>query len=367
MTEEFVPRSGRLIADATIQREGLLNKSWSYDYGVVWRGMEMLYAATGEEKYRSYILDALDGLVDGAGNAPLYHLEEQNLDHLCIGRQLIWAWQQTGKEKYRVASRTLRSQLDTQPRTSDGGFWHKNIYPYQMWLDGQHMAVPFYIQYETVLGSGDPAALSDAARQLILAYDHTLNPDTGLPCHGWDEKRAQIWADPETGRAAHAWGRAAGWYMVALADSLEMLPESVKERARVAAIFRELSQKLLSQRRQGVWLQVLDCPQRLGNYPESSGSCLICYALLKGARLGLLPPETGAEARDAFLAIQRHFLGRMKNGVYFVAKCCQGAGLGGAAARDGSYDYYMSENVISYDLKATGAFIQAACEYELQE
>lgn len=364
MLTAYLPRSAEILADCTIQRNGLLNKKWSYDYGVVWRGMEMLYALTGNEKYFSYIFDALDGMVDANGIPAGYDREAYNLDHLCIGRQLIYLWQKTGKEKFRKAAALLRSQLDGQPRTGDGGFWHKKIYPYQMWLDGQHMAIPFYLQYEAAFGP-DEEAQTDAARQLILAYRHTLNPGTGLPCHGWDEAKKQIWANPVTGRAVHAWGRAVGWYMTALADSLGMLPLGNVHYPEVFDIFNGLSEILLSERQKRVWLQVLDCPDRLGNYLESSGSCLIDYALLQGARLGLLPKEFGKEAQKSFEAIQRHFVGRMKNGEYFIAKCCQGAGLGGASGRDGSFDYYVSENVVSFDLKATGAYIQAACEEQL--
>lgn len=363
MLTAYLPRSARAVADCLIAREGLLNKKWSYDYGVVWRGMEMLFALTGEKKYFDYIDRALDGMVGPDGSIAGYDREAYNLDYLCNGRQLIWLFQQTGEEKFRRAAALLRSQLETQPRTAEGGFWHKQIYPYQMWLDGQHMAIPFYLQYEAAFGSGK--AREDAARQLILAYRRTLNPETGLPCHGWDEKKAQVWADPQTGRAPHAWGRAIGWYMVALADSLELLPEEHPRYAEILSIFRELSEKLLTIREDGVWLQVMDCPGRPGNYPESSASCLIVYAMLKGARLGLLPLSFGLEAQKSFESIQRQFLGQMKNGAYFIAKCCQGAGLGGKSGRDGSFDYYISENVISYDLKATGAFIQAACEEQL--
>ena len=363
MLTAYLPHSAKALADCLIQREGLLDRSWSYDFGVVWRGMEMLYALTGEGRYFAYVHDALDHMVDENGVPAGYSLSAQNLDYLCIGRQLLWLYQQTGKEKFRRAADTLRSQLNTQPRTSDGGFWHKNVYPFQMWLDGQHMAIPFYLQYETAFGP-DEAALCDAAEQLILAYRHTLNPETGLPCHGWDEKKQQIWADPVTGRAAHAWGRAVGWYMTALADSLELLPKE-NSHYEVKAIFNELSGKLLSIRREDVWLQVLDQPGRIGNYLESSGSCLMDYAILKGVRLGLLPREYGPEAQRSFESIQRHFVGQMKNGEYFIAKCCQGAGLGGSSGRDGSFDYYISENVRSCDLKATGAYIQAACEEQL--
>ncbi len=364
MLTAYLPHSAQKVADCLMRREGLLNKGWRYDYGVVWRGMEMLYTLTGERRYFDYIHDALDSVVSEDGTVAGYDPQAHNLDYLCNGRQLILLYRETGKEKFRRAAAALRAQLDTQPRTSDGGFWHKQVYPFQMWLDGQHMAIPFCLQYEAAFGP-EKAAQEDAARQLVLAWRHTLNPETGLPCHGWDEKRQQIWADPVTGRAAHAWGRAVGWYMVALADSLELLPENNCHYGEVLEIFRTLSERLLAIRWEEVWLQVLDCPGRTGNYAESSGSCMIAYALMKGARLGLLPRETGLEGQKSFESIQRHFVGRMKNGEVFVAKCCQGAGLGGRSGRDGSFDYYISENVISHDQKATGAYLQAACEEQL--
>ena len=365
MLTAYLPHSAAALADCLMAREGLLNKQWSYDFGVVWRGMEMLHALTGEGRYFAYIHDALDSMVAEDGQIAGYRLEAQNLDYLCNGRALMFLWERTRQEKFLKAVRLLRSQLDTQPRTSDGGFWHKQVYPYQMWLDGQHMAIPFYIQSELLL-DGRAEALEDAANQLLLAYRHTLNPATGLPCHGWDEQKQQIWADPETGRAAHAWGRAVGWYMVALADSLALLPRENRFYGEVLAIFRELSEKLLAIREDGVWLQVLDCPGRTGNYPESSGSCMIAYALMKGSRLGLLPAACGEEGQKSFEAIQRQFIGQMKNGEYFVARCCRGAGLGGSSGRDGSFDYYVSETVSSFDLKATGAYIQAACEEQMR-
>ncbi len=353
--------TGRQIADTLIRREGLLTEKWSYDYGVVWRGMEMLWELTGNEAYLKYIIDALDVMVREDGSVPLYSREEHNLDYLMNGRLLISAFLLTGDRKYGLAAAALRSQLHSQPRCTDGGFWHKKIYPYQMWLDGQHMAVPFYIRYDLTVGNGE--GLEDAARQLILAWEHTFDPSKGLPVHGWDESRASLWADPVTGRSAHAWGRAVGWYMSALCDSLEMLPKGTSGYPRVLEIFNALAEKLLSIREDGVWLQVPDCPGRTGNYPESSASCLIDYAILKGARLGLLPSACSQSGKGSFEAIQRHFAGRMRNGELFIAKCCRGAGLGGRSGRDGSFDYYISEDVVSGDLKAEGAYIQAACEY----
>ncbi len=358
MTNGLAERMARHL----MQREGLLTKVWTYDYGVVWRGMEALYAHTGSEDYLSYIRDAMDSFVDDSGGIRGYRREDYNLDNVCGGRQLLFLYQRTGERKYRLAADRLREQLATQPRTSDGGFWHKQIYPYQMWLDGLHMAMPFYIEYS--LMTGDRPALEDAAEQFLLAYRHTLDPESGLNRHAWDEKRVQDWADPGTGRSAHAWGRAIGWYMVGLADALELLPRDLGGYSGMLEVFNSIAGKMLSVRREGVWEQVVDCPGRPGNYLESSCACMMVYSLLKGARLGLLPGEYGKAAMESYEEIIRKFVFAMKDGRLFLAKCCQVAGLGGAGGRDGSFAYYVSEPIVSYDLKGTGAFIQAACEAE---
>ena len=365
MLSEFLPRSAQRMADCLMARYGLLTSRWSYDYGVAWRGMEALYALTGDKKYFGYIKDAMDTFVtDDSGAIRDYTFDSFNLDYVCNGRQLLYLYKQTGEEKYRRAADVLREQLRHQPRTSDGGFWHKKCYPYQMWLDGLHMSAPFYVEY--CLMTGDDAGVRDAAKQLMLAYEHTYEPKTGLNHHAWDESRAQLWSDPETGRAAHAWGRAVGWYMLGLADVLELLPAGHECREPLRALFEKLAGRMLDIRVDGAWLQVMDCPGREGNYLESSGSCLMTAAILKAARLGDVPAAMGDAAKESFRAIQRHFVGEMRNGTLFLAKTCHGAGLGGRpdAYRDGSYDYYISEAVGSYDIKGTGAYIQAAVEYE---
>ena len=364
LTTVDAPFLARRMADCLMAREGVLQKHWSYDYSVVHRGMEMLYELTGEKKYFEYIQRSLDAFLSPDGSEIRdYDLASQNLDYLCLGKQLLYLYRQTGEKRYFTAASLLRSQIRSQPRTPEGGFWHKACYPEQMWLDGLHMCAPFYLRYALETGEGEES-VRDVTWQLRLAYERTLNPETGLNCHAWDAARRQKWADPVTGRSAHSWGRAVGWYMVALVDVLEMLPEDAADRGALLDILGAMSQKLLSIRQDGVWQQVLDCPNRVGNYAESSASSMIVYALLKGARLGLLPEETGREARSAFDALARHFVGQMRDGTLFLAKCCQCAGLGGANYRDGSFDYYVSEPVTSYDLKGTGAFIQAACEME---
>ena len=363
MLTAYLPDSARLMADSLIQRTGLLTRVWTYENGVVWRGLEEVWRLTGDRRYLDQIREALETFVDDAGNIRSYDRETFNLDNICSGRQLLLMYHETGEVRYRLAAERLREQLAHQPRTRDGGFWHKQIYPWQMWLDGLYMAEPFYLEYALLAGEGDDT-LRDVARQFTLAWEHTLDPSTGLNRHAWDESRQQPWADKTTGCAPHAWTRAMGWYLAGLADVLELFPREHSCRESLRTIFLRMAETLLSIREQGVWYQVADCPGRTGNYLESSGSCLITYAILKAARLGDVSAAMGLAAQESFRAIQRQFVGRMQNGAMFLGKCCAVGGLGGHPYRDGSFDYYISEPVVSWDPKGTGAYIQAACEME---
>ena len=300
MIREYMPHSAEAMARSIMNRYGLLDDRWNYDYGVMWRGMEALYALTGDARYLAYIRDAMDAFVGEDGGIRTYTLESYNLDYICNGRQLLYLHALTGERKYKLAADTLRRQLREQPRTPQGGFWHKQCYPQQMWLDGLHMAAPFYAEY--ALREGDDAGVRDAALQLTLAFEKTFEPRTGLWHHAWDAACAQPWADPKTGRAPHAWGRAVGWYALALADVLALLPREHPCFEPLRRKFETLAARLLEIREDGVWMQVLDEPKRVGNYPESSASCLIVCAILKAARLGLIPANMGEAAQESFWA-----------------------------------------------------------------
>ncbi|WP_334075202.1 glycoside hydrolase family 88/105 protein [Paenibacillus sp. A14] len=338
---------------------------WSYDYGVVLRGFALLWKMTGDEAYFQYIRDNMDYFVEADGSVRGYRPDEYNIDHINNGKLLFLLYRETGLEKYRQAAALLRSQLATHPRTSEGAFWHKQIYPYQIWLDGLYMGAPFYLEYLLTFEDGN--GLDDVTRQFIICEKHTKDPETGLLYHAWDEKRVQPWCDPATGLSPNFWGRSLGWYVMALADVLEMLPKSHADYGELVRIFREVLTALNRYRDEnsGVWYQVVNLGDRKGNYLEASATSMITLAIAKGIRLGLLAEPSWQETLDtAYRGLIAEFVTETKEGWVNLNKNCQVAGLGGDDRRDGTFAYYISEPIITNDLKGVGAFLQASAEYE---
>ena len=181
----------------------------------------------------------------------------------------------------------MRDQLKTQPRTSEGGFWHKKIYPSQMWLDGLYMGEPFYAEYAATFH--EDAAFDDIAKQFILMELHSRDPKTGLLYHGWDESKQQRWADPATGHSPNFWGRAMGWYAMALVDTLDYFPQDHPQRGALLAILKRLAVAIekYQEPKSGLWYEVLDKGSEKGNYLEASASCMFVYALARGRSRGL--------------------------------------------------------------------------------
>ena len=258
----------------------------------------------------------------------------------------------------------LRRQLAGHPRTRSGGFWHKHIYPNQMWLDGIYMAAPFYAEYARTFD--EPDAFDDIAHQIILIEEHTRDPQTGLLYHAWDESKQQPWADPETGCSPHFWGRAMGWYAMAIVDVLDYFPENHPRREAIIAILRRVSDALtrVQDEATGLWFQVLDQREREGNYLESSASCMFVYALAKGVRKSYLPEQFLAAARRGYRGILQEFITVDATGLVSLDKTCAVAGLGGNPYRDGSFAYYVGEKVAANDYKGVGPFILASLEME---
>ncbi|NGZ74312.1 glycosyl hydrolase family 88 [Saccharibacillus sp. VR-M41] len=358
-------------AESIMERSPLLhlcnghNGKWSYDYGVVLRGFEALWRRTGEERYFRYIRKQMDHFVGEDGSILGYSPEEYNIDHINNGKLLFALHEETGEEKYRLAADRLRGQLEHHPRTSEGAFWHKQIYPYQIWLDGLYMGAPFYLQYQLAFAGG--AGLEDVTRQFLLCERHTRDAKTGLLYHAWDEKKVQPWCDPETGLSPHFWGRSLGWFAMALVDVLELLPGGQADGPELRRI---LTDTLTALRRyqdeaSGVWYQIVDCGDRKGNYLEASASSMIAYATAKGIRLGALDESWRQMLDRAFRGIVDEFVLETKEGWINLNKNCQVAGLGGADRRDGTFAYYISEPIVTNDQKGLGAFLQACVEYEL--
>jgi unsaturated rhamnogalacturonyl hydrolase len=270
----------------------------------------------------------------------------------------------TGEEKYRKAAALLRQQLRLQPRTASGGFWHKKIYPFQMWLDGLYMAHPFSTLYAAEFG--DTAAYEDIARQIHLTERNLRDSVTGLYYHGWDESKSQRWANPKTGRSPNFWGRSIGWFAMALTDVLEIFPGDHPRRTDLERIFKDLARSILAHREQatGLWYQVMDKPGKTGNYRETSASAMFTYALAKGARLGYLNPDAGRTAEESFRGIIRHLVRIGDDGIVHLPDVCKVSGLGGSPYRDGSYEYYVGEARRTDDFKGYGPFLLAAIEIE---
>lgn len=354
----------RRMADSVIARRPALDDKWSYDYGVVLLGFEYLARGTGDTRLLDYVRRSMEGLVAPDGSIPSYTAAECNLDYICNGRLFFPLYRRTGDPRYRRAADRLREQLRVQPRTSEGAFWHKNIYPWQVWLDGLYMASPFYAQY--ISEFGDPSEFSDVVRQFRIAWRHTRDSRTGLLYHAWDERREQFWCGPATGCSPNFWGRSIGWFLMALADVLEILPAGHPERPELASMLGELTEAVMRVRdpATGVWFQVLDQGGRPGNYREASASCMICYAVAKGLRLGCLSEKWAAEVRRSWQGVIEQFVTVTSQGLVNLNKCCQVAGLGGKDRRDGTFAYYISEPVVANDLKGVGAFLQAGSELE---
>jgi unsaturated rhamnogalacturonyl hydrolase len=341
------------------------DSSWHYEHGLLLQAA----VAAGEAWDDRGLADAAravsSSLVGEDGAIRGYRAEEYNLDMINSGRNLLELYARTGEGRYKAAVDLLASQLRAQPRTPSGGFWHKLIYPNQMWLDGLFMAQPFAARYAAAFG--DERMLEDSIAQFELVAEKTRDPRTGLFRHAWDEKRAQLWADPETGRSPHPWGRAMGWFAMALVDVIEVLSPESSGRARLSGLLAGLAEAAAKYQdaESGLWYQVLDQGGRMGNYLEASVSSMFPYAFLKGARLGALDASRFVPvAKRAYEGAVARFLRPDGSGGLHLEGICAVAGLGGSPYRDGSYEYYVGERVAADDYKGVGPFILASIEYD---
>lgn len=347
---------------------GLTDK-WEYDSGLVLLGFERAWRATKDPKYLDYVKRTIDPLINIDGAIKGYQLEVYNIDQINMGKVLfdLLASSTDAKDKsrYRKALGVLRSQMARHPRTTEGGFWHKGIYPHQMWLDGVYMASPFLAKYARVFG--EPAIFDDIARQILLAEEHTRDPQTGLLYHAWDESREQRWSNPKTGTSPQFWGRAMGWYAMALVDVLELMPPDHPKRAAILGVLDRLAAAiaLVQDKATGVWWQILDAGARDKNYREASASSMFVYALSKGIKNGWLDKSKyGPVAARGYQGILDQFVEIDRDGRVNLTSICKAVGLGGTPYRDGSYDYYTGVEVMTNEPKGIGAFLLASTERE---
>ncbi|MBR3272081.1 MAG: glycoside hydrolase family 88 protein [Clostridia bacterium] len=335
--------------------------NWNYIDGCMLTSLLSMSEITGEKQYADFVERFVDAFIGEDGSIRTYQPEKFNLDDINEGRALIPIWQRTQKEKFRLAADRLKAQLNAQPRTQEGNFWHKKIYPNQVWLDGIYMAQPFAALYEKTFGQHD---YTDIVQQIQNVRAKMFDPEKGLYYHGYDASRKAFWADPVTGRSKSFWLRSIGWFATALADLYEIVDDAgAKEK--LGAILAELAEGIsrYADPETGMYAQVVDQPEREGNYLETSGSCMIAYAMLKGARLGVLPKSFATLGKKTFDGIVRTKLTTDGESIDLDGICLV-AGLGpeNNPRRDGTFAYYISEPVVKNDAKGVAPFVMCYTE-----
>ncbi len=353
----------------TLFKDGSPTARWDYTSGLFAHALLELGHATDNPKTRKYATRLATSFVGSDGRIATYREQEYNIDMILPGRVVLAAYQETGEERFKAAAGILRGQLSKHPRTRDGGYWHKQRYPWQMWLDGLYMGSPFLAQYGKDFK--EPAAFDEVVKQILLMDQHAYDPASGLFFHGWDEKREQSWADPKTGRSACFWGRAIGWYAMAIVDVLDHLPADHPGRESVIAVLHRLADGVVRHQdpKTGLWWQVVDQGGREGNYLESSASSMFVYAMAKGIRHGYLSREKFLQpTTNGYRGLVSDRIRTDEHGAVHLTHVCEVAGLGFTTAkgrpRDGSYAYYICEPVIENDLKGVGPFILAGIEMQ---
>lgn len=334
---------------------------FGYSQGLGTLAMLKMWKATGNKKYYRYVEEWADSLISKSGDILLYNADSYNIDYINSGKVLFDIYHETKDSKYKLAMDLLIKQLETHPRTSEGGYWHKLVYPHQIWLDGIYMGSPFMAQYGKEFDK--PEWINEAINQVTLCYKRTYDEKTGLNYHAWDESKSQAWANPETGHSPNFWGRSMGWYFMATVDVLDFVPENHPGRPELIKILNNLTEAVSKyQTKNGLWYQVLDKGDKAGNYEEASVSAMFMYAIAKSVNKGYIDKKYKTIAEKAFNGISSRLIEKKEDGTLSLTKCCAVAGLGGNPYRDGSYEYYVNERIRDNDAKATGPFIMGCIE-----
>jgi len=336
---------------------------WEYTNGLICTAFLKVWERTGDSTYFNYVKSYADSMILDDATILTYKKTDYNIDRVNPGKFLMELYKLTGTEKYKMAIDTLRDQMRYHPRTSEGGFWHKKRYPHQMWLDGLYMGSPFLAQYASEFN--EPELFNDVANQVYLIDKYAWDPEVELYFHGWDESREQRWSDPETGRSPHVWGRAMGWFAMALVDILDFFPEEHPKRGQIEKIHKKMADVIIAEQdTSGLWWQVLDRPGAEGNYLEGSVSSMFTYFLLKSVNRDYLGNKYAQAGKKGYDAIVEKLIKENDDGTISLTQVCGVAGLGGDPYRDGSYEYYINEVIRDNDPKGVGPFIMASLEYE---
>jgi unsaturated rhamnogalacturonyl hydrolase len=341
--------------------------TWNYELGTLLDGMRAVWLTDVDPRDFNYIKSSVDALIAPDGSIPTLKPEEHQLDNILLGRQLLFLYGVTQDKRYLTAATFLWNQLGAQPRNVEGGYWHKQRYPNQMWLDGLYMAEPFRAEYASI--SHHPEEFADITKQFVLMEQHARDAKTGLLYHGWDASKQERWASQKSGDSPQFWARGIGWYMMALVDTLDFYPEGDPGRVQLIAILQREAAAIarFQDKDTGVWYTMMNRPGDKGNYFESSSACMFVYALAKGVRRGYLPNTEAngilAVAQHGYQGILTHFVETQGDDVS-LTNTVKASGLGGEPYRDGSYDYYIGEKVVTNDPKGIGAFLLASTEME---
>lgn len=341
---------------------------WNYEDGCVLLGCVQLYKATGKACYKDFVINYMKLFINDDGTINHYEKEKYNIDSIHTGKVLFFLYDETKEEKYRKAIENLMDQLRSQPRTRCNNFWHKQIYPNQIWLDGLYMAQPFYMEYETKYDNKEH--YGDIVNQFKNVRKYIYNDEKSLYYHAYDEAKIQIWADKETGKSPNFWLRAMGWYLMALIDTMDVMSKEIFEQYKeLEGIFKEAVKGILQyqDKESKLFYQIIDKGDIEGNYLETSGSAMVAYAIIKGCRLGVLSKE---KYKETGLEILNSIIDNMlieEDSVPKLSSICSVAGLGPKDERDGSLEYYFSEPVVCDDHKGSGAFMMAYAQMLMLE
>lgn len=359
----LLPKADEFIQEYLYSFDKLITK-WKYEDGCVLLGALYLYEATEDKKYADFLMNYMDKFIEEDGTILTYEMEKYNIDNISSGKVLFFLYDVTKKEKYRIAIEHLMDQLRSHPRTKCNNFWHKQIYPNQIWLDGLYMAQPFYMEYETRFHGKEN--YNDIINQFLNVRKYLYNESKGLYYHGYDESRVQPWANKTTGLSKNFWLRSMGWYLMALVDTMSVMSKEIFEHFKtLEGLLKEAMKGILQYQDNStnLFYQLIDLPEVQGNYIETSGSAMIGYTILKACRLGYLSKEKYQEIGFDILKGLLEYKLTEVDGKLQLNDHCAVAGLGPGDTRDGSVEYYLSEPIVANDLKGVGAFLMLYAEY----